>query len=98
MDSAAPVTAPQLVPAASRGLLGPLHWLALLTIVLLAAAVRFHQLEASAPHYDELWHLECSTARGSPHEQLAEDRLALAPAVTSLRGAGPWWSIWNRMD
>lgn len=71
----------------------------LLLILAIAAGMRMARIDFDSLSFDEQWHLELSTGRGSPHVRLPTDTLiADAPAVTSLKGARPWWAVWTNMD
>jgi len=64
----------------------------LLFLLILAAAafLRVRRMGSDSLTFDEQWHLELSTGRGSPHVRLPQDVLiADAPDVTSLKGAPP---------
>ena len=74
-------------------------WAALLLILAIAAGLRYARARADGLTFDEQWHLELSTGRGSPHVRLPENVLDPdAPAVTSLVGAPPVYAIWTHMD
>jgi hypothetical protein len=63
-------------------------------IVLVATILRFILIGGVQPHFDELWHLELSTARGSAHYTLPMNVLIHdVPDLTSLKGAPPWYEI-----
>ncbi|WP_428940678.1 glycosyltransferase family 39 protein [Fontivita pretiosa] len=71
----------------------------LLLILAVGAALRIARIDFDSLSFDEQWHLELSTGRGSPHVRLPEDVVIPdAPAVTSLAGAPPWYSVWTNMD
>src|SRR5450432_4817570 len=75
------------------------HWLILLAILLLAAGLRIAHIDFNSLTFDEQWHLELSTGRGSPHVRLPQDVVIFdAPAVTSLVAAPPWHAVWTHMD
>src|SRR5947208_15450454 len=74
-------------------------WLVLAGILALAGALRCARMGFGSLTFDEQWHLELSTGRGSPHVRLPDDVLiAEAPAVTSLVNAPPAWAVWTHMD
>src|SRR5438046_7857121 len=74
-------------------------WLVLAGILALAGALRCARMGFGSLTFDEQWHLELSTGRGSPHVRLPDDVLIpSAPAVTSLADAPPWWKVWTNMD
>src|SRR5262245_53988228 len=71
------------------------HLALLAVIVVLAGVLRFIHLGSVEAHFDEIWHLELSTGRGSAHMRVPASG-ALQPAVadfTSLRDAPPWYAI-----
>ena len=71
----------------------------LFVILIFAAGLRIAHIQLHSLTFDEQWHLELSTARGSPHARLPEDVIISdAPAVTSLVGARPWQAVWTHMD
>ncbi len=71
----------------------------LLAIITLAAFLRFIWIGTFTPHFDELWHLELSTGRGSAHLTMPRNVIIPnAPDVTALRDAPPWWAIWNTLS
>src|ERR1700733_2490552 len=71
----------------------------LIVILLLAAGLRFLHINQNSLTFDEQWHLELSTGRGSPHVRLPQDVVIRdAPAVTSLVAAPPWYAVWTHMD
>src|SRR2546421_11359528 len=71
----------------------------LLLILAVAATLRISRASYGSLTFDEQWHLELSTGRGSPHVRLPDDKLIpSAPAVTSLVDAPPWWKVWTNMD
>jgi hypothetical protein len=71
----------------------------LLLVLMVGAALRIARIDFDSLSFDEQWHLELSTGRGSVHVRLPEDVLIVdAPAVTSLAGAPPWYSVWTNMD
>src|SRR5438105_4667058 len=78
----------------------PTRWqcCALLGIISIAAAARFAWIGSTEAHFDELWHLELSTGRGSMHSMLPPDEIVAAPALTSLHGAPPWYSVWTHLQ
>lgn len=77
----------------------PLQWAALLAILALAVVLRLLWVGSFEPHFDELWHLEVSTARGTGHSTLPKGVLIeQAPDPTSLKGAPPWTDIWTHMN
>ncbi len=68
-------------------------------ILLVGAALRVARIDFDSLTFDEQWHLELSTGRGSPHIRIPKDTLIPdAPAVTSLAGAPPWYAVWSHMD
>jgi hypothetical protein len=68
-------------------------------ILILGLGLRLAGMETNSLTFDEQWHLELSTGRGSPHVRLPQDVvIANAPAVTSLNGAPPWYAVWTHMD
>jgi hypothetical protein len=74
-------------------------WITLAAILALAAALRIVRAGSGSLSFDEQWHLELSTGRGSPHVRLPDDVLIeQAPAVTSLKDAPPFWKVWTNMD
>src|SRR5256885_15757517 len=74
-------------------------WIVLIAILVLGGALRFERASYGSLTFDEQWHLELSTGRGSPHVRLPEDQLISdAPAVTSLGNAPPAWAGGAHMD
>lgn len=70
-----------------------------LLILAVAAGLRIARINYDGLTFDEQWHLELSTGRGSPHVRVPEDVFTPdAPAVTSLVGAPPWYKVWTNMD
>jgi hypothetical protein len=75
-----------------------LGWLAPLAVVALAVVLRWTLGADSGLGFDEAWHVELSTGRGSAHLTLPWNQaIPDSQAVTSLEGAGPWWSPWRGM-
>ena len=71
----------------------------LCVILVLAAFLRFDRARADGLTFDEIWHVELSTGRGSPQITLPTNVLIPdAPAVTSLTDAPPIWNAWSRME
>src|SRR5689334_4775405 len=105
MSDAPPVSAPPVWPTASapppptqRPSLGAMDLALLIGVLSLAAWLRFDRARADGLTFDEQWHMELSTGRGSPHLTLPTGQLiADAPPVTSLRGAPPIWAVWTHM-
>jgi hypothetical protein len=76
-----------------------LKWLLLLGILALGAGLRVARIGFDSLSFDDQWHLELATGRGSPHVRLPNDVLIPnAPAVTSLVDAPPIRAIWTHMD
>jgi hypothetical protein len=76
----------------------PLQWTALGGIVVLAVVLRLLWIGSFEANFDELWHLEVSTGRGTAHTTLPKNVLIeQAPDVTSLRDAPPWTAVWSHM-
>src|SRR5437762_2442526 len=74
------------------------RWLVLILILATGAGLRFMRASADGITFDEMWHVELSTGRGSAHDNLPRDRLIpSAISVTSLQGAQPWYSVWRNM-
>jgi hypothetical protein len=74
-------------------------WLLLALILVVAAGLRYARARVDGLTFDEQWHLELSTGRGSPHVRVPENVLVPdAPAVTSLVGAPPFHAVWAHMD
>lgn len=68
-------------------------------ILMLAAGLRIARMDYGSLNFDEMWHLELSTGRGSPNVRLPENKLIEnAPDVTSLTGQEAWYSVWTNMD
>ncbi len=85
--------------AVARAAVRPAWWRREILWLLLALAVgagfRIARSGFENPTFDELWHLELSTGRGSLHASLPEDVLIpAAPAATSLAGAPAWPAVW----
>jgi hypothetical protein len=75
------------------------QWLMLLAIIIVATILRFILIGGVQPHFDELWHLELSTGRGSAHYTLPMNVLIRdVPDVTSLTGTPPWYKIPASLD
>jgi uncharacterized membrane protein len=94
---AAPQIAPGM-PGANRTTVVQLALLFL--IIVIAGAVRFHNLVQQSLFFDELWNVELATGRGSMHFELEPGRLYpadAAPRVTSLTDAPPAWTLWSNM-
>jgi len=71
----------------------------LILVLAVGAYLRIARISFDSLSFDEQWHLELSTGRGSPHVRLPEDVVIPdAPAVTSLAGAPPWYRVWSNMD
>jgi hypothetical protein len=67
-------------------------------VVALAAWLRVDRARWDGLTFDEQWHMELSSGRGSPHLTLPTGQLIDdAPPVTSLRGAPPVWAVWTHM-
>src|SRR4051812_31097962 len=63
-------------------------WVLLALILAVAGGLRYARARADGLTFDEQWHLELSTGRGSPHVRVPDNVLVPdAPAVTSLVGA-----------
>jgi hypothetical protein len=76
-----------------------LKWVLLFAIVALGAGLRIARLGHDSLSFDDQWHLELASGRGSPHVRLPNNVLIHnAPAVTSLVGAPPIHAIWTNMD
>lgn len=74
------------------------EWLAPLAVVALAVALRWALGADSGLGFDEMWHVELSTGRGSAHLTMPWNQaIPDSQSVTSLEGAGPWWSPWRGM-
>lgn len=72
----------------------PLQWAMLALILVIAATLRIIFLSSFEPDFDELWHLELSTGRGSMHETIPLGVVVPdVPQLTSLKGAAPWYRI-----
>jgi uncharacterized membrane protein len=72
----------------------PAQWFMLLIIVVIGTILRFVFIEGVLPHFDELWHLELSTGRGSAHLTMARNIiLPDSSSLTLLNGAPPWYKI-----
>jgi hypothetical protein len=75
------------------------QWTAIALILLIGAGFRIAKAAKDTLTFDEMWHLELSTGRGSEHVDLPSDVLIPdAPDVTSLRGARPWYTVWTHMS
>jgi hypothetical protein len=75
------------------------QWATLLIVLLIGAGFRIAKAATDTLTFDEMWHLELSTGRGSEHVDLPTDVLISdAPDVTSLSGARPWYSVWTHMS
>jgi hypothetical protein len=87
-------------PAVSKGrYLYLLKWVLLAAILALGTSLRVARIGFDSLSFDDQWHLELSTGRGSPHVRLPNDVLIPnAPAVTSLKDAPPISAIWTNMD
>ncbi|HVT90119.1 MAG TPA: glycosyltransferase family 39 protein, partial [Tepidisphaeraceae bacterium] len=71
----------------------------LLLILAIGAGFRIARISFDSLDIDDLWHLELSTGRGSPHVRLPSDQvIENAPAATSLKDAPPFYAIWTHMD
>jgi hypothetical protein len=67
-------------------------------VLALAAWLRIDRARWDGLTFDEQWHMELSSGRGSPHLLLPTGELIeAAPPVTSLRGAPPARSVWTHM-
>ena len=74
-------------------------WILLSLILLIGAGLRIARINYDGLIFDEQWHMELSIGRGSPHLSTPHDQyIPNAPAVTSLVGAPPWYSVWTHMD
>jgi uncharacterized membrane protein len=72
-------------------------WL-LLPIILVAAFLRFYDLTKTSLWMDELWSIEMSVGRGSPHDHLPTGQIQTTQInLTSLQNAPPWWQIWTHL-
>ncbi|WP_428937527.1 glycosyltransferase family 39 protein [Fontivita pretiosa] len=79
--------------------MSPFRDVPLLLILLAATVLRFIYIGQSEADFDELWHLELSTGRGSAHETLPMNQLiARTPALTSLHDAPGWHTIPTSLD
>src|SRR3954451_16584234 len=73
--------------------------LAVLLLIGLAGWLRIDRARFDGLTFDEQWHVELSTGRGSPHVTLPNGVLVeRAPAVTSLEGAAPFYAVWTHMS
>jgi uncharacterized membrane protein len=70
----------------------------LTAILILTAVLRLASISSTQAEFDELWHLELSTGRGSAHATIPLDRLVTVPVLTSLAGAPPWYVIPVTLD
>lgn len=95
-------TGPLRNPLPAYGERGPERWrvlAALLFVLVVALAFRIPRISEGSLTFDEQWHLELSTGRGSPHVRVPENQfIPKAPAVTSLTDAPPWYAVWPHMD
>src|SRR5262245_37445172 len=74
------------------------QYLMLLLIVVIGAGLRFARSGYDVLSFDEQWHLELSTGRGSIHMTLPLDQLIEnAPPTGTLRGAPPWHHVWTSL-
>src|SRR5262245_7713307 len=73
--------------------------LVLALIVLLAAALRLVWIDRGSLFFDEMWHMQLSTGRGSSHLRLPINQLLPPqPNPVMLSDAPPWYAIWTHMD
>lgn len=88
--TAPPTTAPPTTATRSRFTV----FAALALILLLAAALRFHQLTAHCLWLDEIFSVESSAGHGLEHLELTSSGLRDPPPdLLSLQNAGPWWNV-----
>jgi hypothetical protein len=74
------------------------QWMILGLILLIALGFRIAEARTDDLAFDELWHLELSTGRGTENVDLPMDVLIPnAPDETSLVGARPWYAVWTHM-
>lgn len=70
----------------------------LVTILALGLGFRIWRCGAENLVFDEIWHIELSTGRGSVHEALPKDAwIASAGPMTTLDGAPPWYAVWTNI-
>ncbi|HVT90326.1 MAG TPA: glycosyltransferase family 39 protein [Tepidisphaeraceae bacterium] len=73
-------------------------WLLLMVILAIGAGTRIARCGFEGLTFDEQWHMELSTGRGSYHVGMPRDQYILqAPASTSLKGAAPVTAIWTHI-
>ncbi len=71
----------------------------LLCILLIGGALRVKRMNWDGLNFDEQWHVEISTGRGSEHIRLPQDTVIPdAPRLTTLENAPPIHAIWSNMD
>lgn len=74
------------------------EYLLLALIVAIGAGLRFARSGYDVLSFDEQWHLELSTGRGSIHMTLPPDQLIeQAPPTSTLKGAPPWYAVWTSL-
>lgn len=74
------------------------EYLLLTLILLIGAGLRIARSGYDVLTFDEQWHLELSTARGSVHETMPWDVIVpSAPPTGTLKGAPPWYRIWSSL-
>lgn len=98
MSDAPPVSTSATPPRPVSRSIRAIEVVLLVAVMALAAWLRIDRARSDGLTFDEQWHMELSTGRGSPHLTLPTDQLIeSAPPVTSLRGAPPVWSVWTHM-
>ncbi len=70
--------------------------IALASILLIGAGLRFYRIGRPSLWLDEIWSIEIADGRGHQHDQLPDGIIRRDQIdLTSLHDAPPWWRVWS---